>query len=169
MRPFAASLALLPLLLAPLSCSKSQPPAGKVVTAEQVCKETDGARVRMTGYFRYPRGMLSFCSNYGGHKTCDMALYAAPEPPPDFDVMHPQTGPEPVSTKLSVPVGGDTGEMGELPEKFSAADVKLHLPQSQTVGEGAKVTVDGKVAIVPSGGPTVPQSCYVNVDWAAGG
>jgi hypothetical protein len=44
-------------------CSKSAPPPGKSVGVEQVCSEPDGSRVRLTGYVRYRRGLMSFCSS----------------------------------------------------------------------------------------------------------
>lgn len=157
------------LVVGALGCSKSAPPAGKLVTAAQVCSEADGSRVRLTGTLRYRRGLLSFCSNYGGHKTCDLALYADAAAPPDFNVMRPQTGPEPLNTRLSVPVGGQPGEMEDLPEKFQASDVKLHLPNGATASEGSRVTVDGKLSVIPKDPtkPNEPAACYVNVEWAA--
>lgn len=151
-----------------LGCSKSAPPAGKLVTAAQVCDEADGSRVRLTGYLRYRRGLLSFCSNYGGHETCDLALYEGAAAPPDFDVMRPQTGPELPFTKLSVPVGAAPGEMDDLPQKFAAADVHLHLPNDGVATESSRVTIDGKLSVIP-GDPTkpgAPKACYVNVEWA---
>jgi len=95
--------------------------------------------VRLSGYLRYRRELLSFCSTFGGHKTCDLQLYAAAAPPPDFDIMHPATGPEPISAKLSVPVGKQPGEMDELPEKFVATDIRLHLANDAVAPEGAHV------------------------------
>jgi hypothetical protein len=77
-------------------CAKSAPPPGKVVAVENACSEADELPVRVTGYVRYKRGLMSFCSSYGGKKTCDLALYAGPEKPPDFNIMRPQTGPDPV-------------------------------------------------------------------------
>jgi hypothetical protein len=91
------------------------------------------------------------------------------EAPPDFDIMRPRTAPEPIFTKLSVHVGSDPGDMDALPEKFSASDVKVHIKQGEKTvegGEGAKVTVDGTVSVVP-GVQNVPRSCFVNVDWAS--
>lgn len=149
------------------SCSKSPPPAGKAVTVEQLCSEADGSRVRLTGYVRYRRGLLSFCSNYGGKKTCDLALYTDAEPPPDFNPMRPRSGPEPLHARLSVPVGGQPGEMAELPEKFTPADVRVHLPGGGTAPEGAHVTVDGKLSVIPSTDASAPRQCYVTVEWAA--
>jgi hypothetical protein len=155
-------------VISALGCSKSAPPAGKVVTAEQVCNEADGSRVRLTGYLRYRRGLLSFCSSYGGHKTCDLALYASAVAPPDFNVMRPQTGPEPVNTRLSVPVGTQPGEMDDLPEKFQASDVHLHLPNNGVATESSRVTIDGKLSVIPGDPtkPSAPKACYVNVEWA---
>ena len=151
-----------------VACSKSAPPPGQVVAIDQVCKGADGSRVRLTGYLRYRRGLLSFCSNYGGHKTCDLALYQDAAKPPDYDIMHPAKGPEPVQAKLSVPVGKQPGEMDELPEKFTAADIKVHLPNDAVAAEGGHVTVDGKLSVVPGDpkNPSWPGSCFVNVDWA---
>ena len=157
------------LLLATVACSKSAPPPGKVVTAAQVCNEPDGSRVRLTGYLRYRRGLMSFCSSYGGHKTCDLALYADAAAPPDFDIMHPAKGPEPVSVRLSVPVGNQPGEMDDLPEKFTPADVHLYLPSNGVATESSRITVDGKLSVIPADPtkPDAPKSCYVTLEWAA--
>src|SRR5689334_3277728 len=152
-----------------LGCSKSAPAPGKSVGIEQLCNEPDGSRVRVNGYVRYRRGLMSFCSTYGGHKTCDLQLNASGEAPPDFNIMKPQTGPEPISAKLSVPVGDNPGEMADLPEKFSASDIKLHLPGGVVAGDGGKVTVDGKLSVIPPdpSKPNAPKACFVNVEWAA--
>lgn len=151
------------------ACSKSQPAPGKVVALEQVCNQADGSRVRLTGYLRYRRGLLSFCSNYGGHKTCDLELYQDATKPPDYDIMHPATGPAPITAKLSVPVGKQPGEMDELPEKFTEADIKLHLAGDALVPEGGKVTVDGMLSVVPADPkqPDAPRQCFLNVEWAS--
>ena len=152
-------------------CSKSAPPPGKVVALDQVCNEPDGGHVRLTGYVRYRREMLSFCSSFGGHKTCDLQLSASAEAPPDFDVMHPQKGPEPVSARLSVPVGDHPGEMDELPDKFKTSDIKVHLPNAALAGDGSKLTIDGVVSVIPSDpkAPAAPKSCFVTLEWAAAG
>ena len=164
----ASLIALLGLLACSVGCSKSQPPAGKAVAFDQVCSGADASRVRLTGYLRYRRSLLSFCSNFGGHKTCDLELYQAATPPPDFDIMHPATGPEPALVKLSVPVGKQPGEMDELPEKFTASDIHLHLPNDAVAAEGAHVSVDGTLSVIPSDPktPSAPKACFVNVDWA---
>jgi hypothetical protein len=163
-----------PLLFAACSllvfgCSKSAPPAGKSVALERLCDEPDGSRVRVSGYVRYRRGLLSFCSTFGGHKTCDLQLNASGEAPPDFDIMKPRTGPEPISAKLSVPVGDNPGEMADLPEKFAASDIQLHLPGGAIAPEGGKVTIDGKLSVIPPdpSKPNAPKSCFVNVEWAS--
>jgi hypothetical protein len=150
------------------ACHKSAPPAGKATSLDQVCSGADGSRVRLSGYLRYRRELLSFCSTFGGHKTCDLQLYADAAPPPDFDIMHPATGPEPISAKLSVPVGKQPGEMDELPENFAPSDIRLHLPNAAVAPEGGHVTVDGTLSVVPSDPktPNAPKSCFVNVDWA---
>jgi len=115
--------------------------------------------------------MLSFCSTFGGHPTCDLELYRDPAPPADFDLLHPHTGPEPVSAKLSVPVGSRTGEMPELPEKYTAADVRVHLPNGGSAGDGTRITVDGTLSVIPGDpkAPNAPKSCFVTVEWAAPG
>lgn len=156
---------LLCSLLGLCACSKSAPAPGRVVTAEQVCSEADGSRVRLSGYLRYRRGLLSFCSSYGGHKTCDLELYQDAAKPADFDIMHPATGPAPLSTKLSVPVGKQPGEMDELPEKFSASDIHLYLPNDGVATESSHITVDGKLSVVPGDAKT--KACFVTVEWAA--
>ncbi|HVY30259.1 MAG TPA: hypothetical protein VHB79_27065 [Polyangiaceae bacterium] len=164
------AIALPLLLLAALcGCSKSQPPAGKAVAVDQVCNEADGSRVRLTGYLRYRRGLMSFCSTFGGHKTCDLELYRDSAKPPDYDIMHPATGPAPVTAKLSVPVGKRPGEMDDLPEKFSESDIKLHLPNDALAPEGGRVTIDGKLSVIPGDPkqPSAPKSCFVNVEWAS--
>lgn len=155
--------------IAAFGCSKAAPPAGKVVAAEQVCNEADGSRVRVSGYLRYRRGLMSFCSSYGGKKTCDLALYATAAAPPDFDLLRPAKGPEPVNVRLSVPVGTEPGEMDELPKKFAAGDVRLHLPNDGVATESSRVTIDGKLSVIPADGsqPNAPKSCFVTVEWAA--
>ena len=151
-------------------CSKSAPTPGKAVAIEQVCNEPDHGRVRLTGYVRYRREMLSFCSTFGGHKTCDLNLNASAEAPPDFDLLHPAKGPEPVSARLSVPVGNQPGEMDDLPDKFKTSDIKVHLPGGALAGDGSKVTIDGVVSVVPGDpkAPAAPKSCFVTLEWAAG-
>jgi len=161
-------LVLVGVVASVAACNKSAPPPGKLVALDQVCNEADGGRVRLSGYLRYRRELLSFCSTFGGHKTCDLQLYAAAAPPPEFDIMHPATGPEPISAKLSVPVGKQPGEMDELPDKFVAGDIRLHLPNAAVAPEGGKVTIDGALSVVPGDAkqPNAPKSCFVNVDWA---
>jgi hypothetical protein len=155
-----------------LGCAKSPPPAGKAVAIENLCNEADGARVRMTGHLGYRRSLLSFCSSYGGKKTCDLALYASATPA-DFDVMRPRTKPEPVHARLSIPVGDAPGQMAELPEKFSRSDVVLYLQDKGKASDGSRVTIDGKLSVIPQSlntpGGAAPKSCFVNVDWASAG
>ena len=154
--------------IASIACSKSAPEAGKPVAIDRVCEGEDGSRVRLTGYVRHRRGLMSFCSTFGGKETCDLALYATAEAPAEFDLMRPRKGPEPVNARLSVPVGQQPGEMARLPEKFKDSDVKVHLAGGGTAGEGGHVTIDGKLSVVP-GDPSAkaaPKSCFVNVDWA---
>jgi hypothetical protein len=150
------------------ACSKSAPPPGKLVALSDLCNEADKTRVRISGHLRYRRGLLSFCSSFGGKKTCDLALYADATKPADFNVMRPQKGPEPLHAKISVPVGDDPGTMNDLPKKFTDTDVVLHLPNNAQATEGTRVTIDGTVSIVPAGG-SAPKSCYVNVEWASPG
>lgn len=170
MRTSMAWLIVLGMTTGLSGCSKSAPSAGKAVAIEQVCNEPDGGRVRLTGFVRYRRDMLSFCSSFGGHKTCDLALNASAEAPPDFDVLHPAKGPEPVSARLSVPVGDRPGEMDDLPDKFKASDIKLRLPNGALAGDGSKVTIDGVVSVIPSDpkAPAAPKSCFVTLEWATG-
>ena len=154
-----------------VGCSKTAPEPGKVVKVGDVCNEADGSRVRVSGYLRYRRGLMSFCSTFGGHETCDLELYESGERPQDFDVMRPRTGPEPVTAKLSVPVGTRTGEMDELPKKFTDADVKLHMPAGGNATDGSLITIDGKLSVIP-GDPKAPSSaknCFVAVEWVTAG
>ncbi len=149
-------------------CAKSAPPPGKNVEIESACNEKDQTRVRVSGYLRYERSLLSFCSNYGGHKTCDLMLYASAEKPGDWSPLKRPTGatgPEPVQIKLSVPVGSAPGEMAELPDKFTEKDIVVHLPNKGAAGEGAKVTIDGTLSVVDT--PGQKKTCWVNVEWAA--
>jgi len=149
-----------------VGCGKSAPAPGKAVAIENVCNEEDGARVRLTGHLRYPRGLMSFCSTIGGKQTCDLSLYVGPEKPADFNVMRPRTGPEPLHARLSVPVGDAPGEMADLPKKFSASDVVLHLTDKGKASDGTRVTIDGKLSVIPG---STPKSCFVNVEWASPG
>jgi hypothetical protein len=164
------SVAALLLVIGVVACSKSAPPPGKAVAVASVCDEADKSRVRLDGYLRYRRGLMSFCSSYGGKKTCDLALYESAERPPAFDIMRAQRGPEPVTARLSVPVGDRPGEMDDLPEKFKDSDIKLHLAADAVAAEGAHVVVDGVVNVVPGDPktPNAPKSCYVTVEWASG-
>jgi hypothetical protein len=151
-----------------LGCSKAPPPPGKAVSVGAVCSEPDKSEVRLDGYLRYRRGLMSFCSNYGGHKSCDLELYEKAERPAAFDLMKPRTGPTPVTAKLSVPVGTSPGEMDDLPEKFKDSDIKLHLPGDAVAAEGGHVIIDGTVSVIP-GEPNAPKACFVTVKWAAAG
>ena len=160
-----ATLTLALLVLA--GCSKSAPEPGKTVTIENACNEADGSRVRVSGTLRYRRGLLSFCSSYGGKKTCDLALHASADAPADWNPLQPSKGPEPVQLKLSVPVGDAPGEMNDLPEKFTGKDIVVHLPGGATASEGAKLTVDGKLSVAPTANASQPKTCWLNVEWAA--
>jgi hypothetical protein len=160
-------LALL-LLLGLGACAKSPPPGGRVVTLDKACDEPSETDVRITGWFRYPRTMMGFCSSYGGKKTCDMSLYGDPEPPPPRDILHPTKDQRP-RLKLSVPVGDDPGEMAPLPKSYSDADVILHLAGDRKAGEGSKVTVLGKIKVVESaaqGDAPATKTCWLDVAWA---
>lgn len=150
-------------------CSKSAPPPGKAVKIADVCNQPDESRVRLDGFLRYRRGLMSFCSTYGGHKTCDLELYENGERPPEFNIMRPRTGPEPVTAKLSVPVGERAGEMDDLPKKFKDTDVKLHLPKGADAVEGSRIIVDGTVRVIANDPktPNAPKSCYVKVEWVS--
>lgn len=152
-------------------CSKSAPAPGKAVSLERVCDEADHSRVRVSGYLRYRRGLLSFCSKFGGHETCDLELSASAEAPPDFDVMHPRTTPEATSAKISVPVGDAPGEMPELPAKFKTSDVRVNLPNHGVAIDGSPITVDGTLSVIPSDpkAPTAPKACFITVEWATSG
>mgnify|MGYP001546903313 CR=1 FL=1 len=157
--------------LAFLGCSKSAPEPGKIVKIGDVCSEADASRVRLSGYLRYRRGLMSFCSNFGGHETCDLELYESGERPADYDIMKPRTGPEPVTAKLSVPVGSRTAEMDALPKKFKGSDIKLHLESGANATEGSRITIDGKLSVIPGDPktPGAPKSCFVTVEWVSAG
>ena len=150
-------------------CSKKAPPPGQSTPIGSACNVPDKTRVRLEGFLRYRRGLMSFCSSYGGHKTCDLELYEGGESPPDYDIMKPRTGPEPTTAKLSVPVGDRAGEMDDLPEKFSASDIKLHLASGANAVDGSHIVVDGSVSVIPSDPktPNAPKSCFVTVEWAS--
>jgi len=140
-------------VLALAGCAKSAPAAGKSVTIENACNEPDGTQVRVTGQLDARKGLLSFCSSYGGKKTCDLALSAPGQPEQQL--------------KLSVPVGDDPGEMAELPKNFSDEDIVVHMPGGATASPGAKVTVDGKLSVAPTANASQPKVCWINVEWAA--
>lgn len=152
-----------------LGCSKSAPPPGKPVKLGSVCNEPDESRVRLEGFLRYRRGLMSFCSTYGSKKTCDLELYESAERPPDFDLMRPSTGPAPITAKLSVPVGDGVGEMDELPKKFKGSDIKLHLLSGANATDGSHIIIDGKLSVIPAdpAKPGAPKSCYVTVEWVS--
>lgn len=153
------------------ACSKSAPAPGKAVKLGDVCNEPDQSRVRLQGFLRYRRDMLSFCSTIRGRETCDLELYESSERPPDFDIMRPRVGPAPVTAKLSVPVGDDPGEMASLPKKFQASDVAVHLKSGANATDGAQVTVDGTLSVIPPdpAQPNAAKSCFVNVEWVSAG
>lgn len=153
------------------SCAATAPEPGKPTTVAAVCDQPDGSRVRLEGYIRYRRGLLSFCHATNGQTTdCDMALYADATPPADFNVMAPPpTGPEPAHARLTLKIGQSPGRMDDIPDHFSASDIKVHLDGGTTAGEGAHVRIDGKVSIIPPtpGELASSKSCWVDVDWAA--
>jgi len=149
-----------------IACAKSAPDPGKAVAIDNVCNGEDGSRVRLVGHLRYPRGLMSFCQTIGSKTSCDMSLYTTPEKPADFNIMSPRKGPEPLHARLSVPVGEAPGEMNDLPKKFKESDVVLHLPDKKTASDGTRITVDGKLSVIPG---TNPKSCFVYVEWASAG
>ncbi len=155
--------------VAALACSKKAPPAGVPTPIAKVCDGADGSRVRLVGTLRYRRGLMSFCSSFGGKETCDLALYDSAERPADWDITRPTKGPEPLHARLSVPVGGQPGDMETLPEKFTAADVKLHLAGGGVATDGTQVTIDGTLSVIPPDPqkPDAPKQCFVTVEWAA--
>lgn len=169
MRSCFAFVVVLGLLGGLAGCSKSAPDPGKEVKIADVCSEPDASRVRLMGFLRYRRGLMSFCSSYGGHKTCDLELHESAERPADFDLMKPRTGPEPVTAKLSVPVGDGPGEMDDLPNKFKHSDIRLHLKSGANATEGSYIVIDGKVSVLPGDPktPSAPKSCYVTVEWVS--
>jgi hypothetical protein len=166
MRP--ARLAAAALLAALVACTPSPPTPGKPVAIGEVCDQPDGSRVRLTGYLRYRRGLMSFCSTFSGRETCDLALYEDATTPPDFDILHPATGPEPVQAKLDVAVGGGPGRIDAIPREFKPSDIQLHLADGAKVSDGAHVTVDGELSVIPPSPGAAPaaKSCYLKVDWA---
>lgn len=145
------------------------PPAGTPTPVASACDAADGSRVRLEGYLRYQRGLLSFCHATNGQTTdCDLAIYADPAKPADFNVMAPPPpGPEPVNTRLTLRIGSSPGQMDDIPDRFTASDIKVHLEGGGTATDGSGVIVDGKLHIVPaSPDGASPKSCWVDVDWA---
>lgn len=164
----AGAFALAGLIACLAGCSPPEP--GKPVSIADLCNQPDDSRVRLDGWLRYRRGLLSFCSETNGKTTsCDLALYAEETRPPDFNVMAPPTsGPEPVQARLTVKVGSGPGRMEDLPERFDASDVKLHLEGGKVATDGDRVIIDGKLAVIPSmpGEENEPKTCFVYVDRA---
>jgi hypothetical protein len=158
---------LLPFLLL-TACSKSPPPPGEDVTVETACDRPDETQIKVKGTFRYPRKLMGFCSTHGGKQSCDMALYASPEKPQDYDVMRPQAEVvELPHLRLSVPVGDAPGEMGALPKSFSDSDVALKLANDTRASDGSEVTLLGKIRVIEGtfeGKPT--KTCWLDVAWA---
>ena len=152
------------------ACTVSPPAPGKAIAIAELCDQPDESRVRLDGWLRYPRGLLSFCREQNGKAVdCDLSLYADAARPPDFNIMAPPpTAPEPVTAKLTLKIGKSPGRMDDLPERFQGSDVKLHLEGDKTAGEGARVVIDGVLHIVPAAPEVnVPKQCYVTVDWAS--
>lgn len=58
--------------------------------------------------------------------------------------------------------------MADLPEKFQPSDVRLHLPGGATAAEGTRITIDGKLSVIPGDpkAPDDPKSCFITVDWS---
>lgn len=164
--PFALTLAAVAATLA--ACGPPQP--GMPVSVADLCDQPDDSRVRLDGYLRYRRGLLSFCSETDGKATsCDLALYADATRPQDFNVLGPpRTGPEPPQARLTVPVGDGAGRMKDLPERFKPSDVQLHLEGGGTATDGDRVVIDGKLRVIPAmpGEESKPKLCFVYVDWA---
>jgi hypothetical protein len=151
------------------ACAPTAPAAGKPTPVASVCDQPDGSRVRLDGYLRYRRGLLSFCHERNGATTdCDLALYADAARPADFDVLAPPpAGPDPVQAALTLKIGKSPSQMEDIPERFSAADIKVHLDGGSVAGDGGHVVVDGKLSVIPqSPGQAGPKQCYVTVDWA---
>ena len=146
------------------------PDPGKPVSIAELCNQPDGSRVRLDGWLRYRRGLMSFCSETNGKATsCDLALYADATQPHDFNVLGPpRTGPEPLQARLTVGVGDLAGRMKDLPDRFKASDVKLNLEGGGTATDGDRVLIDGKLAVIPQspGTENEPKQCFVYVDWA---
>lgn len=150
------------------ACSPPEP--GKPVSIADLCNQPDGSRVRLDGWLRYRRGLLSFCSATNGQTTsCDLALYADETRPPDFNVMAPRpSGPEPLQARLTVKVGSGAGKMEDLPQRFEASDVQLHLEGGKVATDGDRVVIDGKLSVIPPmpGKENEPKTCFVYVDRA---
>lgn len=153
------------------ACSKSEPEPGKAVKIGDVCNEPDQSRVRLQGFLRYRRDMLSFCSSIRGRETCDLELYESSERPPEFDIMRPRVGTAPVTAKLSVVVGDDPSEMNSLPKKFQASDIAVHLKSGANATDGSQITIDGTLSVIPPdpAQPNAAKSCFVNVEWVSAG
>ncbi len=155
------------LILGVAACSASAPPPGAPVAVARACDQPDGARVRLTGYLRYPRGLLSFCRTVGGKESCDLALYADATRPQDFEIARAPAAPEPAAVTLAVSIGDAPGQMRRLPERYRASDVKLHLEGGSTATEGSRIMIDGPVTVTPADLVNgSPRTCYVTVGWA---
>lgn len=84
--------------------------------------------------------------------------------------MRPQKGPEPPQLRISVRTGDNPGEMDQLPKKFKDSDVVVHLPNDGKAGEGSRITIDGKLKVIPGDAKAgAGKSCYLAVEWATPG
>lgn len=149
------------------ACSKTQPPPGKPVGLEVVCKEPDQSRVQLHGYLRYARGLSNPCSTVAGQRTCTLELHETSQPPEGIGGGANATP----TVKLAIRVGDGPAEMYELPNNFDGIGVAVHLQSGANAVDGSHVTVDGVVTTAPAGAGQTDGSkgCFVNVDWVAAG
>jgi hypothetical protein len=135
------SLSLIALLLAVASCKKKEP--AELVAFDRVCtdpkydapseKGLAGAkRMAVEGYLGPPDGLFTRCGD-----DCDLRLLPTREVTPG-------------GLTVFFRVGSDDNQMEKLPNRYSAADVKLHSDDGKTLVVGSKIRVtafkDGSIA-----------------------
>lgn len=126
-RTLTAAIAVTATLAASLVAGCYAPKPGEAI--EEVCKpENDRKEVSVSGYLTVPK-MMTFCS-----PSCTMHLSAT-------KVEKDTT----LSTAFEV--GDGNAEMLKLPEKFTAADVKVKDSAGKPFGPGDPVRLTGKLSV----------------------